>query len=85
MRDAAAAQRAGAVGSGRIGGEISRSVDLDEAAAVPAWSPAAGADGCAAVGTCDLQDRVARIFQVASRSGAAARSAAQLEAAHAAR
>lgn len=85
VRDAAAVQRTGAVGTGCIGGEITRSVKLDEAAAVPARAATAGADGSAAVGTDDLKARITRPGAVAVGLGADAWASAKLEAAHAAR
>jgi len=84
MRYAAAAQRTGAVGIGCIGGEITRSVKLDEPAAVPARPATASADGSAAVGTDDLEARITRPSAVAAGLGADAWASAKLEAAHAA-
>ncbi len=77
-------ERTGAVGAGRIGSEVTRSVELDERAGVPARPATAGAGVCAAIGTCDVEARVAWPAAIAARPGAVALAAAQFEAAHAA-
>lgn len=62
----AKAQRAGAIGTGRVGGEVTRSVRVDEPAAMTRRAIAAHPWPCPAIGAGDVEDRVARPFEVAA-------------------